>query len=63
MLLTEWKFDVELEVAKEEAETKGIEKGILEGKKETARSMKAEGMDRKTIARITGLTDGEILKL
>ena len=43
-----------------EGEKKGHEKGLVEGeekgKLKVARAMRAEGLDEKTIAKITGLT-------
>ena len=41
----------------------GIEKGIEQGKKETAKKMKEEGLDIELIKKITGLTEEEINSL
>jgi len=41
----------------------GMEKGRIDGIRQTARAMKAEGIDVNTIARITGLTVDDILHL
>jgi len=40
---------------------KGIELGFIEGKLATAKSMLAEGLDIKTVIKITGLTQAQIL--
>ena len=41
----------------------GIEKGIEQGKKETAKKMKEEGLDIEVIKKVTGLTEEEINSL
>ena len=46
-----------------EGEAKGKEAGLREGKLETARQMKADGMAVETIAKYTGLTAAEIVTL
>jgi len=39
----------------------GIELGFIEGKLATAKSMLAEGLDMKTVSKITGLSETQIL--
>jgi predicted transposase/invertase (TIGR01784 family) len=41
----------------------GLEKGIEEERKKNAKAMKAEEIDVNTIARVTGLTVDDILKM
>jgi predicted transposase/invertase (TIGR01784 family) len=41
----------------------GIKQGVEQGILKTARAMQNEGMDVNTIARITGLTVDDVLKL
>jgi predicted transposase/invertase (TIGR01784 family) len=48
---------------REEGRELGIEEGILQGKRETARAMKKKGFDHETIAQITGLSVDEIIKI
>jgi predicted transposase/invertase (TIGR01784 family) len=52
-----------LEAALEEGMAKGMESGIEEGLLRAAKAMKNERMDIHTIARITGLTVDDILKI
>ncbi|HBZ8552010.1 TPA: hypothetical protein ACWV46_004881 [Salmonella enterica subsp. enterica serovar Muenchen] len=47
----------------ERLEQKGIEKGILEGKLQTARNMLAEGMDLHTVMRMTHLSEDELQQI
>ena len=46
----------------ESGEKRGIEKGELKAKRETALSMAEEGMDVKTIARLVKLSEKDIQK-
>jgi predicted transposase/invertase (TIGR01784 family) len=67
MFTREWNQDIAVEVAKEEAREEGREEGwaegIVEERRKNAKAMKAEGLDTNTIARITGLTVDDILRL
>ncbi|MDR2577343.1 MAG: hypothetical protein LBC70_00835 [Chitinispirillales bacterium] len=63
MLVAEWDFDVEKEVAWEEGMIKGMEKGMVKGKVEIAKAMRAKGMDVNTIAELTKLTVDDILRM
>ena len=46
----------------ESGEKRGIEKGELKAKRETALSMSEEGMDVKTIARLVKVSEKDIQK-
>ena len=46
----------------ESSEKRGIEKGELKAKRETALSMAEEGMDVKTIARLVKVSEKDIQK-
>ena len=46
----------------ENGEKRGIEKGELKAKRETALSMAEEGMDVKTIARLVKVSEKDIQK-
>ena len=46
----------------ESGEKRGIEKGELKAKRETALSMAEEGMDVKTIARLVKVSEKDIQK-
>jgi len=71
MLISEYDWDLALEVRKEEGWEEGMERGMEKGRQEgmanerrkNARAMKAESMNPDTIARITGLTVDDILRL
>ena len=75
MLLTDWDWNVALDVSKEEGFEmgwdKGMEKGMEKGKGEgmeiaaerIARAMKEEGADVKFIAKVTNLPIDAIQKL
>ena len=67
MLVAEWDFDVEKEVAREEGMEMGLEmgweKGLREAHLKDAKTMRNEGIDVNTVARITGLTVNDVLKL
>jgi predicted transposase/invertase (TIGR01784 family) len=71
MLLTEWSMDTALKVRGEEywekgrieGRMEGREEGWKEGKKDIARKMKADGTDVNTIAKWTGLTIDDVLRL
>ncbi|MCI0501857.1 MAG: Rpn family recombination-promoting nuclease/putative transposase, partial [Epsilonproteobacteria bacterium] len=56
-------FDAGIVEGRAEGEKIGIEIGILEGKKETARNLKKLGLDLSSITEATGLTIKEIEKL
>ena len=59
MIIAEWDMDIALKVREEEGE----ERGMAKERRKVAAAMKAEGMDADTIARITGLTVDDILRL
>jgi len=67
MLLTDWDWNVALDVSKEEGfemgEKKGFEKGLEEARREDARAMREEGIDVNTISRITGFSVDTIINL
>ena len=71
MIFTKFNIDEAKEVWKEEAweegmeagMEKGMEAGIEKGILQTARAMKAKGMDTNTIAEITGLTEDDVLRM
>jgi predicted transposase/invertase (TIGR01784 family) len=71
ILVQEYNFEDELQVAKEEAEERGIRKGradgIAQGFKENARAnarnMKADGMEMALIVKYTGLSEADIAEL
>jgi len=63
MIVAEWDMDIALKVQEEESEVRGFENGMANERRKTARAMKAEGMDADTIARITGLTVDDILRM
>jgi len=67
MIFTKFNLKDAKEVWQEEAENRGMKKGVKEGMaqgmEKAARSMIAEGIPPETIARITGLTLGEIRQL
>jgi len=52
-----------MEIGREMGVKMGIEKGRVDGIRQTAKTMKAKGMDVNTIAEITGLTVDDILHL
>lgn len=47
-------------LSKEKGELRGMEKGKIEGKLETARNLKAEGIDIAIIRKTTGLTEEQL---
>jgi predicted transposase/invertase (TIGR01784 family) len=49
-----------LEKLEEKGELRGLEKGKIEGKIETARNLKAEGIDIAIIRKTTGLTEEQL---
>ena len=49
-----------LEKLEEKGELRGMEKGKIEGKLETARNLKAEGIDIAIIRKTTGLTEEQL---
>ncbi len=53
----------EFELNFEDAEARGIEKGILMAKRENARKMLAAGLSNAQIAEFTGLSEAEIIAL
>jgi hypothetical protein len=57
MLLTEWNWDDALEVRWEE----GLERGLEQGRRETAKNLKALGLPVDQIAAVTGL-DPELIR-
>ena len=59
MLLTEWKFEDALRVREQEGREEGEEKG----KKKVAKTLKSMGMGVEDIAKATGLSVDEILKM
>ena len=59
MLTQEWDWGKALEVTKKEA----WEDGREESKKEIARNLRADGMGVDDVARATGLTVDDILRL
>jgi predicted transposase/invertase (TIGR01784 family) len=61
MLLTEWDWDMALEVRWEDGVEEGREQGLKEGLKNTAKNALAKGLPLETIRDITGL-DLETLK-
>jgi predicted transposase/invertase (TIGR01784 family) len=67
MLLAEWNMDDALDVRYEEGFEDGTEKGEREGEKakaiDSARSMKADGVDAAFISKHTGLTLAEIAEI
>jgi predicted transposase/invertase (TIGR01784 family) len=79
MLLTEWDWDTALRVREEDGVVKGLreglregmreglregmQKGELKGKMQTAKNLKAKGIDVDTIAEVTGLFVDDILRL
>ena len=71
MLISEYDWDLALEVRKEEGWEEGMERGMEKGRQEgmanerrkNARAMKAKGLDTDTIAEVTGLTVDDILRL
>lgn len=44
-------------------EQRGIEKGRNEGKLEVARTMLQNGIDRNTVMKMTGLTEGDLAQI
>jgi predicted transposase/invertase (TIGR01784 family) len=67
LLVHDYSFEEELEVAKEEAEERGLERGREEGEihghLEDARRMKSDGMEAALITKYTGLSIDEIAEL
>jgi predicted transposase/invertase (TIGR01784 family) len=63
MLLKEWNMDDALRVRERDGIQQGRQEGRREIQEQTARNMKAEGFDLHAIARITGLTFDEVLRL
>jgi predicted transposase/invertase (TIGR01784 family) len=59
MLFEEWDMDTALKVREEEGEARGEARE----RKRMARALQAEGMDVDTIAKITGLTVDDVLRL
>jgi len=59
MLTSEWDRDLAVEVAQEE----GRKEGRLEGRLEVARNLLSQGLDVNSIAKATGLTVDDILRL
>jgi hypothetical protein len=59
MLTSEWNMDVALKVREEE----GMEKGAMKKSLEIAKNLRASGVDVDTIAKSTGLTVDDILRL
>ncbi|MDR2727531.1 MAG: Rpn family recombination-promoting nuclease/putative transposase [Chitinispirillales bacterium] len=63
MLLQEWNWEEALEVSKEEGKEEGYEEGKQESLERVVKNMKTMGIDVNTIAKSTGLSEDEILKL
>jgi predicted transposase/invertase (TIGR01784 family) len=63
MLLTEWKFEDALRVREMEGIEKGIEKGEKKNSIRVAKNLKSMGMGVEDIAKATGLSVDEILKM
>jgi len=67
MIFTKFNLKDAKEVWQEEAENRGMKKGMAQGVAEermkNAKAMKAEGMPPETIAKITGLSEDEIRQL
>jgi predicted transposase/invertase (TIGR01784 family) len=59
-LLSEYKFEVDLQSDRVHARREGIKEGLKEGKKEDARNALAEGLPVELIHKITGLSEAEI---
>lgn len=62
-LKEKWDYENVLAYAVQEAEEKGIEKGKLEEKLETARNLKAMSVSVEVISKGTGLSIEEIEKI
>ena len=56
-------LEMERKYAIEDGIEIGMERGMAKGILQTARAMKAEGMDADTIAKITGLSKDDIRRL
>jgi predicted transposase/invertase (TIGR01784 family) len=52
-----------VDTARMEGHAEGREEGLIEGKRQTAREMKADGMPVQVIAKYTGLSVAEIESL
>jgi predicted transposase/invertase (TIGR01784 family) len=63
MLLQEWDWKIAEKVWREEGREEGIEEGVAKGKAEIAKNLKTMGIDVNTIAKSTGISVDEILKL
>ena len=71
MLLTEYDYDTDIAVQRQEAYEDGVEKGISQGiqqgsqqtKIETAKNMLNDNLDIQTIIKYTGLSMEEIKSL
>ena len=67
MLLTEYDYDTDIAVQRQEAYEDGVEKGISQGsqqaKIETAKNMLKDNLDIQTIIKYTGLSLNEIQTL
>ncbi|MDR2577311.1 MAG: Rpn family recombination-promoting nuclease/putative transposase [Chitinispirillales bacterium] len=59
MLTREWNLDIAVKVAKEEGREEGMERGRME----MVQTMRANGADVDTIAKLTGLTVDDILRM
>ena len=71
MILTEYDYDTDIAVQREEAYEEGLNKGISQGisqgaeqaKIETAKNMLENGISKEIIANCTGLSHEEVEKL
>ena len=67
MILTEYDYDTDIAVQREEAFEEGLNKGISQGAElkaiETAKKMLENGISKEIIANCSGLTLDEIEKL
>ena len=67
MLLTEYDYDTDIAVQRQEAYEDGVEKGISQGSQqkaiETAKNMLKDNLDIQTIMKYTGLSIKEIQTL
>jgi predicted transposase/invertase (TIGR01784 family) len=62
-LMSEYKYEVDTQSKVVQARREGIEEGMLAGKRETARTLKALGDPVEKIVRVTGLAPDEIASL
>ena len=67
MILTEYDYDTDIAVQREEAYEEGLNKGISQGAEqkaiETAKKMLENGISKEIIANCTGLSLEEVEKL